>query len=234
MKMVGKSKYGVALVFLLSCSLLGCSNAYKYPYAYKVEHFENHIAITTDASKRSLLINQKTGRSCSEPAPDAIGTIATSLAAKLSAEVENPTTGTKAKGDGSLDTSTQTAITQLFQRSQGVQVLRDGMFRLCEAHLNGALDAPTYRLSVLSLITTLNYVVPMELCARMVSNGNSNPQIHEIFKNCVAASYNLASAVNAQSTDALSEIEKSEGQKAVNYSEFLKLQQPNKVTNSPK
>ena len=234
MKMVNRSKYGAALVFLLSCSLSGCFNAYKYPYAYQVEKFDNHIVITTDASKRSLLLNQKNDRSCSEPAPDAIGTIATSLAAKLSAEAENPTTGTGAKGSGSLDTSTQTAITQLFQRSQGVQVLRDGMFRLCEAHLNGALDAATYRLSVVSLISTLNYVVPMELCAVMVSKGNSTPQIHEMFKNCAAASYNLATAINDQSLGALAEIAESEARKAANYDRFLSLQRSKKLQDTPK
>ena len=68
----------------------------------------------------------------------------------------------------------------------------------------------------------------------MVSNGSSNTQIHEIFKNCVAASYNLALAINDQSTKAFSEIEKSEDQKAVSFSEFLKLQQPKKLQDNPK
>ena len=197
---------------------VGCAYDHKYPYSYKVTHLGKHVAITTDASKRSLLLNTAQDRSCSEPAPDAIGTIATSLAAKLSAQAEQPQSGTEVSVDGSVDTTTQTAITQLFQRSQGVQVLRDGMYRLCEAHLNDALDTATYRLSVLSLISTLNYVVPIELCTRLASNGTAN----EAFKNCVAASYNFASALNKQTADSISEIMKAEQKKAVLFQEFLK------------
>lgn len=200
----------------------GCAYDHKYPYAYKVKNLGKYVAITTDASKRSLLLNTAQDRSCSEPAPDAIGTIATSLAAKLSAQAEQPQSGTEVSADGSVDTTTQTAITQLFQRSQGVQVLRDGMYRLCEAHLNDALDSATYRLSVLSLISTLNYVVPIELCTRLASNGTANGATNEAFKNCVAASYNFASALNKQTADSISEIMKTEQIKAGLFQEFLK------------
>lgn len=203
---------------ILATLATGCAYDHKYPYSYKVTTVGKHVAITTDASKRSLLLNTAQDRSCSEPAPDAIGTIATSLAAKLSAQAEQPQSGTEVSVDGSVDTTTQTAITQLFQRSQGVQVLRDGMYRLCEAHLNDALDSATYRLSVLSLISTLNYVVPVELCTRLASNGTAN----EAFKNCIAASYNFASALNKQTADSISEIMKAEQKKAGLFQEFLK------------
>lgn len=220
-------KKSYALVILTTASIVaaltsGCAYSYKYPYSYQVETMGKHVAITTDASKRSVLLNTALGRSCSEPAPDAIGTIATSLAAKLSAQAEHPQSGSDVSLDGNIDTTTQTAITQLFQRSQGVQVLRDGMYRLCEANLNGALDTATYRLSVVSLISTLNYVVPIELCTRLASSGSANGTMNEAFKNCVAASYNFAAALNTQTAASISEIMKAEQAKASSFEEFLK------------
>jgi hypothetical protein len=96
------------------------------------------------------------------------------------------------------------------------------MYRLCEAHINGALDGSTYRLGVLSLISTLNYVVPMELCTRLASSGAANQNFNEAFNNCVKASYNFARALNEQATSSISAITEAEQAKAQSFGDFLK------------
>jgi hypothetical protein len=56
---------------------------------------------------------------------------------------------------------------QVFQRSQGIQLLRDTMFRLCEALQNGVIEKEDYRALIQSLITTANFIIPFEQCTGM-------------------------------------------------------------------
>lgn len=138
------------------------------PYTAQIQELkaENSHVIMLDATKRVVLVSQK--GTCSEPVPDAIGTIFTELARQLKAQAD---VQGQAKGEisGSQTAATATSIFELYQRSQGVQVLRDGLFRLCEAHLAGAVGPEEYRENLVNLITTLNYVVPMELCTKVYS-----------------------------------------------------------------
>jgi hypothetical protein len=68
----------------------------------------------------------------------------------------------------------------LNERSQGIQALRDGMYRLCEAFLNEAITSATYEDHIGHLTATLNFIVPIELCAKLnreivvaLSSGNT-------------------------------------------------------------
>ena len=136
------------------------------PYIAEIKAVGTGHLITLDASKRTILVNQS-GRFCAEPAPDAMGAIFTHLAANLSGKGKGKG-AIEAELTGNIDTTTSTSVFELFQRSQGVQLLRDGLYRLCEAHLNGAIGSDEYRENLVNLITTLNYVVPVELCSRII------------------------------------------------------------------
>jgi hypothetical protein len=75
--------------------------------------------------------------------------------------------GEAASGKGLLKVLQESNGEQIFQRSQGIQALRDGMYRLCEAHLNNAIPQETYVEQMTDLVATLNFIVPIELCSKL-------------------------------------------------------------------
>lgn len=155
--------YRKALVILITLLFQGCSDQ---SYIIRHQAVGTATMVAVDGSIRSVLVNDK-GRFCAEPPPDAIGTIAKAIAAKAAAKV--PAKVTTAEASGEYNKTFESDIHDLFQRSQGVQVLRDGMYRLCEAFVNGAIDQQIYSQQMIDLISTLDFVVPMELCVKLSS-----------------------------------------------------------------
>lgn len=72
---------------------------------------------------------------CAEPSPDAISSLATEFAADAKYKDALATT---------LGFSQQEAASFVGLRTQTIQLLRDGMFRLCEGYLGGALSPSDY------------------------------------------------------------------------------------------
>lgn len=72
---------------------------------------------------------------CAEPSPDAMSALALSVAGG----VQNNSVG-QANASASL---AETAAT-IGVRTQSIQLLRDGMYRLCESYMNGAIDPLQY------------------------------------------------------------------------------------------
>lgn len=139
------------------------------PYVAELFPVGDAHSLMMDVSKRTILVN-RAGLICSEPAPDAIGAVAAQMAADLSAA--RPAAGTgQGPGGGSAAASLQTAlatdVVKLFERSQGIQALRDGMYRLCEAFVNGAIEKAVYEAQMSDLTSTLNFIVPIELCSKL-------------------------------------------------------------------
>jgi len=97
---------------------------------------------------------------CAEPSPDVSQDLITQLAAEF---------GEGGRGlSGQLDSAT--GIESLFNRSQGVQLFRDGLFALCQAHHNGAVGAEEYGLFIASLIDRTSYLIALELAMSPVSD----------------------------------------------------------------
>jgi hypothetical protein len=116
--------------------------------------------LTLDASRRTIMVHA-TGKFCSEPVPDAANTFAKEFAARLSAASSNEKAAAALKEIINLD------VLKLFERSQGIQALRDGMYRLCEAYANDAITKASYEDHIADLTATLNFIVPLELCAKL-------------------------------------------------------------------
>ncbi len=74
---------------------------------------------------------------CAEPSPDVAEAIATTFGASVNV---------KGAGGGSLSYGQATALAQLAERTVTVQLLRDQMYRACEAYGNGAISATEYSL----------------------------------------------------------------------------------------
>jgi hypothetical protein len=103
-------------------------------------------SLSLDAKQRLVLVTDKGGKNeknrenkrvvCAEPSPDAIMGIAASGA--LEAAV-----GTQ--GSGKIAASLAEAIGELGDRTPTIQLLRDALYRACEAYMNGIFDIDDYR-----------------------------------------------------------------------------------------
>ncbi|MEL6859790.1 MAG: hypothetical protein AAGL97_09800 [Pseudomonadota bacterium] len=116
---------------------------------YSQFHLDNGESITTGASRR-IVLNTKTHPSsrpgrvnperivCAEPSPDVAIAIANSFnlgASFLSDRANAAVTGTQTQ-----------ALASLAERTVTVQLLRDQMYRACEAYANGAISGTEYSL----------------------------------------------------------------------------------------
>lgn len=125
----------LAFVFI---SGSGC--AYLNTYRESLD-IEDGDGVTMDIKQRAILVSKdpETNRTlvCAEPSPEALS----AYAAQLAGEAYIPESVTAklvaAFGEGS---------SYVGMRTQSIQLLRDTSFRLCEAHMNGALNAGEYNI----------------------------------------------------------------------------------------
>lgn len=151
-------------IVLGSLLVAGCSGLAKTDF----ESDAGTHLLALDSSRRTVYVNAR-GRICAEPPPDAVGSLFASLSGK----------GGVLGSSGEAQASFIANLDSIFDRSQGIQALRDGMYRLCELHANGAFlpgDTETIRTQMESLVWTINFVVPFEVCADMAA-GILQPKI---------------------------------------------------------
>ncbi len=113
--------------------------------------------LATVAQRRLALIKFSDGTFCAEPPPD----VADSLSAALSTGLAGG--NGKIQIEGSVASSFATAAKQLFYRSQGLQLYRDGVFSLCAAHLNGAINKNEYLIQHKGLLDIAKTLIEIEL-----------------------------------------------------------------------
>ena len=87
-------------------------------------------AIHLDAKQRLVLVNSL-GQYCAEPSPDAL----VAYAASLGIGVTDPN-----KMGGSVGQALQSSAASIGLRTQSITLMRDALYRICEAHLNGSID----------------------------------------------------------------------------------------------
>jgi hypothetical protein len=130
---------------LLTAAVLGCVSLSGCSTIYRTVSLDSKPAtsIDIDAKARMIVVTDYGGKDgnrrviCSEPSPDTAVGIAssTSLAANVAGKV-----------DAQLAASLAEAVQSVGRRTQSIQLLRDGLYRACEAYLNGAITANEYRL----------------------------------------------------------------------------------------
>jgi hypothetical protein len=125
---------------VLSClSLAGCSTIYRTVSL----DAKPASSVNIDAKARMILVTDFGGREanrrviCAEPSPDTAVGIATSALA--AANVAN-------RVDAQVAATLAEAVQSVGRRTQSIQLLRDGLYRACEAYLNGAISSDEYRL----------------------------------------------------------------------------------------
>lgn len=113
--------------------------------------------LATVAQRRLAIIKFEDGKFCAEPPPDAADNISSTLSTALSAN----------KGDVDVQAKLATAVSsvakQLFYRSQGLQLYRDGMFHLCNAYLNGLIDPAEYKTKHQELLKAAQELINAEI-----------------------------------------------------------------------
>ena len=180
---MGRHRLSWPILIGLALALASCGN----PYSHKTADVGNGVkTLTLDGSKRSIVAFQREDGPlffCAEPSPDSMGTLSAAFASAIQAGEGNWTAS--ASGNGTIDTS----VISLFTRSQGIQALRDGLYRLCEAFANGAIDEEQYQANIIALTATLNFVVPIEICADMTNATQGD------FQQCVKEARGFASDI---------------------------------------
>ena len=118
---------------------------------------------TTSADQRVFYRETKNGVVCSEPSPDATLDTAFKGQAALGGALGK---GLGASGEAEAAQAQQSTTNPIFTRSQAVQFLRDSMYFLCQAQLNGKLNDEAYMKKFDDLVKRSYDLLLTELRAR--------------------------------------------------------------------
>ncbi len=160
----------VRLVAFLFCAtpLFGCtfSNLFTIHRSTNLDQGSSQII---DAKQR-LISNirasdnrgyNRAGRIiCAEPSPDVAAALSQAMAVAAEADVPS-------RGSGSLQGSRSAAesLAQLGERLATIQLLRDGLYRACEAYANGAITDTIYAMIVSGIDDTMVTLLASEMAA---------------------------------------------------------------------
>jgi hypothetical protein len=144
----------VALVIMCTASMCGCGTSYLasrdtnpviQDYATtNLTSFERAVVFATTASRRLAIVaadkeDPRKVITCAEPPPDVGEAFASAIAAGLQAAGSvTPATGTKISVDvaAQYGRSVATQIAPLIYRTQGLQLYRDSIYKLCIDKMN--------------------------------------------------------------------------------------------------
>ncbi|NMG32527.1 hypothetical protein [Aromatoleum evansii] len=125
-------------VLLASCALTltGCA---QFTTAFRT--YDGTQSVMVDVKQRAIISTNIGNRTviCAEPSPDAMAAYALEVAGQIK-------TPQDLVGKGSLASQESAATVGL--RTQSIQLLRDSLYRLCEAYANGAI--PEHRFDLLA------------------------------------------------------------------------------------
>ena len=120
---------------------------------------ENGMAgLSTDAKQRFIWAPSKTGSQflCAEPSPDALSQLASAVA--LQAQVKTA----RVEGGFAYEKSFSETAKNIGKRTVSIQLLRDGLYRACEAFINGAIDAFGYSLILAQIDNVMIKLMALE------------------------------------------------------------------------
>lgn len=128
-------------ICISTIALSGCNTIHK-PVS-----IDDGVGLAVDAKQRLVLVTEQGGYTqnervvCAEPSPDAI----TSIAFALSASAGTPEVG------GAIGAGFGEAAASIGLRTQTIQLLRDGYYRLCEAYMNGTISRQQYTFALVNI-----------------------------------------------------------------------------------
>jgi hypothetical protein len=143
-----------AMAALMMMPLMGCSS-----YIFRTFDVDSGENLSIDARQRVVLVTHQGGKTrdrtvvCAEPSPDVLTAQAASGSASGAATLpaaEQGGTG-QSSFSGSIAGASSEAAASIAMRSQTIQLLRDGLFRACEAYMNGGIDQHQYNVVLLNI-----------------------------------------------------------------------------------
>ncbi len=107
---------------------------------------------------------------CAEPSPDVTQAISEAMRLAVSVDLSKAIPAGMASGGGKdigvdFGRSVTAAVAQLGERLASIQLLRDKMYRACEAYANGAINATTYTTTMGRIDKTMVTLLSAELAA---------------------------------------------------------------------
>jgi hypothetical protein len=139
-----------ATVVVVASLLGGCSGSQEIFRPFDIDQ----TSVSADAKQRVIIsaLRGPEGQTrrivCAEPSPDATAATAASLGTDLAAKVPLPQAGGTVSPEANL--ALQYAIAEQVAyvgvRNSTIQLLRDGLYRACEAYMNGAIGDFGYSL----------------------------------------------------------------------------------------
>jgi len=120
--------------------------------------------IASDAKTRLFVSTKKRDAAgierriiCAEPSPDALSQFSAEFAANLSVSVAG-----KGEGSGAIRESFNEIAKSMTTRTQAIQLLRDGFYRDCEAHVNGRSSDFTYHITLAAMPKVMTELVAID------------------------------------------------------------------------
>jgi len=131
--------------------LVGCQN-----YIFRSFDLDGGDSLSVDAKQRLVFVTERGGKHgnrrvvCAEPSPDALSAIATAGSAAFTFPQVIPGGQTaQASAGGGFSQSESAASIGL--RTQAIQLLRDSLYRACEAYMNGVIDRAEYTFILMNI-----------------------------------------------------------------------------------
>ena len=124
--MRSKQTIAIAGSMLVALTLVGCATLQTVG---RTTDIKDGIAIHLDAQQRLVLA--RADKYCAEPSPDALSAYVGSLGLGVSSP---------GQGAASLVKSLQSATGSIGLRTQSITLMRDALYRMCEASNNGHLN----------------------------------------------------------------------------------------------
>lgn len=136
-----------AIVFFMAVAGSGCSfliSPAELPIIEDHSHSGRVTTLATIPSRRLVILTEQKKNSgnimiCAEPSAD----VSDNIVSSFSAAIKAPATSEKASVE--MARSLSSTAEHLFTRTQGLQFYRDGMYNLCQALVNRAIDGKMFR-----------------------------------------------------------------------------------------
>ena len=162
----------IAIIVLSALSLSACASIGNMAAVNKKETIGSGFGgsapagVFIDAEQRAVLSNKRKDKDirvvCAEPAPDALSAIA----AQAGVSVSDISNAVSAEGGVSE------AAANIGLRTQTIQTLRDGFYRVCEAYMNG-LSEEQYSIMLRRFQTNMIALLAIEQLTGAVKGGDA-------------------------------------------------------------
>lgn len=134
--------------------------------------------LSTAATRRSIVVQIPAERTqasllCTEPPPDAVEAYANAISAAVSGS--NKASDTTASVD--LARSFATSAAPMLYRTQGLQMLRDSQYHLCNMYLNGVLSKVDYQRMFEAVMLRSAELIKAEMAAVRAAAGRSQSAV---------------------------------------------------------